>query len=228
MSYLKWPNPSQMRLILSLSLALISLQALAQNPLTQDGYIGLNDMLDLLSVYRQQYPESFYSDSTRAILGLGVMTYPECYQQACAFGKSWRVLSQDDFYYWFNYFLDEGQEFWEAGSSSDFGPTGWIRLRDGNPGRYGFPFRDDYENFFNGEIYNLDPLGKYVGYLSGFSFNCLDINRCVLATEALPEIEYRVIDGFEESAVSDSLSNGWKLQGGINSEGGQAIWKYVE
>ena len=108
-----------------------------------DGYIGLTDLLDLLVVYGQEYPGSFYSDSTRAILDLGVMTYPECNQQAFAAGKSWRVLSQDDFYYWFNYFLNEGQEVFDAGdfSSSTYTHEAWIRLRDGDPGGYNFVFQ---------------------------------------------------------------------------------------
>ena len=54
--------------------------------------------------------------------------------------------------------------------------------------------------------------------------------HCLLVTEVYPEIEYHIInENLEEmqSAVNDSLSNGWKLQGGLGANG-QAIWKYAE
>ena len=47
-----------------------------------DGYISLNDMLDLLSVYGQEYPQSFATDTSRAVLNLGYMGSYKCLLQA--------------------------------------------------------------------------------------------------------------------------------------------------
>ena len=56
-----------------------------------DGYISLNDMLDLLSVYGQEYPQSFYSDTTVAVLNLGRMGAHTCQAQAKQAGSEWRI-----------------------------------------------------------------------------------------------------------------------------------------
>lgn len=56
-----------------------------------DGYISLNDMLDLLSVYGQEYPQSFYSDTTIAVLNLGKMGAHNCQAQAKQAGSDWRI-----------------------------------------------------------------------------------------------------------------------------------------
>ena len=56
-----------------------------------DGYISLPDMLDLLAVYGQEYPQSFYSDTTVAVLNLGRMGGHNCMQQAKNAGSDWRI-----------------------------------------------------------------------------------------------------------------------------------------
>lgn len=194
-----------------------------------DGYIGLNDMLDLLSVYGQQYPESFYSDSTRAILDLGDMTYQECNQQAFMAGRSWRVLSQDDFYYWYNHFLTEGQEMYEAGgfSGTNFYIGAWIRLNDGDRGSYSFKYGPSYQYDYRGESYNLDAGNSWYNsqkFDGSERFYVTSEGRCILSTQTLPSIEYVVM--YDENSVADSLSNGWKPLGGFN--GSQTLWRYAD
>ena len=61
-----------------------------------DGYISLNDMLDLLSVYGQEYPQSFYSDTTVSVLNLGTMGAHTCQAQAKQAGSEWRIPDRSE------------------------------------------------------------------------------------------------------------------------------------
>ena len=238
-----------MRLILSLSLAFISLSVVAQNPFSPDfpfpynpdgnadGYIGLNDMLDLLSVYGQQYPESFYTDSSAAILNLGRMPPHVCIREARLAGSKWRVMAYDDYWNHFDLLSEVGQQWYEGlqtTNGEDFvffyqqsGVYSYTYLRfkaeDGGlvigdmPGNQGFSFDVGVdESIWSG----IQPETQLVHYSK----------HCLLVTEVYPEIEYHIVSGSlgeVQSAVNDSLSNGWKLQGGLGANG-QAIWKYTE
>ena len=251
MSYLKWPNPSQMRLILSLSLALISLSVVAQNPFSPDfpfpynpdgnadGYIGLNDMLDLLSVYGQQYPESFYGDSTGAVLLLGYKTPGGCLRASTLAGKTWRIMNTLDARRYDIEIAQLAANQFGAGTSSEY---------------FGYFVLDNDNEFINGDIYWTDSQQYWLNtqegaeeYPDGFnSANRLMTSNqnatidsrtrlCFLVTEVYPEIEYHIVVGDlgeVQSAVSDSISNGWILQGGVSGTYSdnyrQAIWKYAE
>ena len=209
-----------------------------------DGYIGLNDMLDLLSVYGQAYPESFYSDSSRAILDLGVMTYSECNQQAWSAGISWRVMAVDDFHYWFQYLLASGQVEFESSSSGSSNLSAWLRLNDGDPGTFNLRYDSDYSIDFAGGTYNLYPNDAFVFYEgqkengNDGRYYPLSNRRCYLTSQVVPEVQYFVVQENSCSAtieaVSDSLSNGWKIAGGASRGLGsdfncmQGIWRFAQ
>ena len=258
--YLMWPKLNTMKSLISAALLLFSLSAGAQglgiglggqNPIPQnfpfpynpdgnaDGYIGLNDMLDLLSVYGQQYPESFYTDSSAAILNLGLMPPHVCIREARLAGPKWRMMTYDDYWNHFDLLAEMGQQWFDNESSNS----------------------DEYFLFFiqTGGGYHADALiydqnsdeliGDEPGS-QGFSFDVRASRRgvltspstfyhyskhCLLVTEVYPEIKYHIVNGYREAVqaeVADSLSNGWRLNGGISaySSGNfqQAIWKYAE
>ena len=56
-------------------------------------------MLDLLSVYGQEYPQSFATDTSRAVLNLGYMGSYKCLLQAEAAGREWRMMQDTDIPY---------------------------------------------------------------------------------------------------------------------------------
>ena len=202
-----------------------------------DGYIGLNDMLDLLSAYGQQYPESFYSDSSAAILNLGLMPPHVCIREARLAGSGWRVMTYDDYWNHFDLLSEVGQQwfdneespssfpfFYKKDGGYDEGALRYDRITStviGNQvGSQGFPF-DVYTalGIANSSSSNLTHYSKY----------------CLLVTEVYPEIKYHIVNGYREAVqaeVADSLSNGWRLNGGIsaysNANFQQAIWKYAE
>lgn len=240
-----------MRLILSLSLAFISLSVVAQNPFSPDfpfpynpdgnadGYIGLNDMLDLLSVYGQQYPESFYGDSTGAILFIGKETAGGCLRASELAGSKWRVMTPLDalkrdivianhFSESYNQEPTAYFDFWVKDTDGDF-IIGTHQFR--NPYYAWINTQDGGEGYPDGLSYGSGIQStNYSGVDNSERMNYWQPEECILVTEVYPEIEYHIIEGnLEEvqSAVNDSLSNGWKLQGGIGANG-QAIWKYTE
>ena len=53
-------------------------------------------MLDILAVYGQAFPQSFYSDTTVAVLNLGRMGGHNCMQQAESAGNEWRIPKQSE------------------------------------------------------------------------------------------------------------------------------------
>ena len=83
----------------------------------------------------------------------------------------------------------------------------------------------------------LSAIGEpYLAYLEQSTFINITLERyCVLVSEVHREVAYHIVsDGIENvsSAVSDSLSNGWKLSGGISayssSNHKQAIWRWAK
>lgn len=240
-----------MKHFVTLAALLTSLVALAQNPLTPnfpfpynpdgnaDGYIGLNDMLDLLSVYGQEYPESFYGDSTGAVLFLGDKTPGGCQRAAKLAGPKWRVLTTTDYYNWDIILASHFAEQWDqitstyfyfhvADKDGDFNagqyflstdPTTWLNSLEGG------------EGYFDG----VASSSCYVYSSNNDNFVYVTPKQCILVTEVYPQIEYHIIRGTQEAVqaeVTDSISNGWRLNGGISaySSGNfmQAIWKYAE
>lgn len=208
-----------------------------------DGLIGLSDMLDLLALYGQEYPESFVSDTTRAKLDLGVMTFSECKQKAMNMGSTWRIMSSNDFHYWFNQIVEEGQEIFTGGSSGQYYHTAWIELSDGDPGGYQIAYdENDSFVFGNSTVSVNEPYSTTFNYIlsqkedgNGGKNSPFSPKRCVLATQVRPAIEYHIIRSNIEQVIlttQDSLNNGWSLLGGAvqswSSTMSQTIWRWAE
>ena len=82
-----------MRQLLTILFAACALNGLAQfepqqypfpyNPdYDGDGMVSMTDFLEILTLFGQEYPDSFYADSTRAVLNLGEMRGDQCLLQA--------------------------------------------------------------------------------------------------------------------------------------------------
>ena len=204
-----------------------------------DGYIGLNDMLDLLSVYGQQYPESFYTDSSAAILNLGLMPPHVCIREARLAGPKWRVMTNHDYWNHFDLLAELGQQWFDNESPNSSDNFGFLI-------QIGAGFDDQVLKYDQNPIYQMksQPGGQ------GFSFDVASNSvgastspstiyhysqHCLLVTEVYPEIKYHIVAGsyvYVTNAVNDSISNGWMLQGGVSGtytdNYRQAIWKYAE
>ena len=245
---LRGPNSNQMKRLVSLMMCVLSLEAAAQmefpfpyNPDgNQDGFIGLNDMLDLLSLYGNEFPESFYGDSSGAILNVGQMTFSECLRTAKSMGNSWRVTRQLDFHRWLDAILEQGSNAFESSGNSAMSYTGWLHMKDDDPGKFQLRFNAGYNTTVHGTSYAIESSASYIesedwqgGDYYGAHFNVLSTKQCFVVTEVRPSLEYHIAIKSSvadlKQTVNDSLENGWNLLGGavINWSGttSQTMWR---
>ena len=236
-----------MKYLITLLIAALSLNAFGQtdgweypfpyNPDGDtDGYIGLNDLLDLLALYGNEYPDSFHYDDSGAILYLGQLSGHDCYSQAKAAEGNWRVINPRDIMKWGDYLLDEFDLF-----DLEMFPNGF------NSNRSYFFWSSDYaENFpligmeyykgSNSSEGQIKRSNSFLTFVLRESYIADSKNfQCYIVTEVRPEIEYHVVQGAVaelEEEVNDSLSNGWNLIGGFSSRSDynchQAIWRWAE
>ncbi len=200
-----------------------------------DGYISLNDMLDLLSVYGQEYPETFYGDSTGAILEMGFMGFDACLASAKQAGPSWRMSSRKDLIVWGNWIGNSLSEEFNSG-----GPTNYNVLHH-SPAIEEFGSLRLSFNVNWGETAGIPNLQSVTPYVENDMFGS---GRCYLVTTVKAEIEYDVCtatsQGYSntptntntlEDCVNQKLSEGWNLIGGVarhNNDNMQALWRYKD
>lgn len=202
-----------------------------------DGYISLPDMLDLLAVYGQAFPQSFYSDTTVAVLNLGRMGGHSCMQQAESAGSDWRIPKQSEL----PSFSTATAKTLANQSGSSIGcwfirddtkalSTGWTFSRE-NPnsldtGSYDYILGSDSTELFRVNIAQGFP-STYT-YLTSKS-------TCILVSELRPDFEFSYCntnsgDEFEQ-CVTEKLNDGWvPMPGGANNWAGhfyQGFWRIL-
>lgn len=204
-----------------------------------DGFITLNDMLDLLSVYGQEFPETFFGDSTGAILDLGTMLQFDCLLQARLAGSQWRMMTRVDFLRWFNHLASIGQTEFEQGLLPNNRLTGLL-LNDDNTFSpwsllYGetsqfqsYTFASDYNDNAPPNLAVDNFSHSYIGSASNGNSNTIGGHRCFLVTEVLPEYQFTHCHngsgGDFNQCVTEKLNDGWiPMPGGTK---GSASWYY--
>ena len=125
-----------MKNFFTLTLCFLTLSLTAQveypfpyNPdVNSDGYIGINDLMELLSMYGEEFgsDQLFYSD-TEAVLDLGAMYYGECVFQCSQLQGDWKVADIEGI----GKFRDDLQNdlYWNDLEPSG-GELGWTRTAD--------------------------------------------------------------------------------------------------
>ena len=195
-----------------------------------DGYISLNDMLDLLSVYGQEYPQSFYSDTTVAVLNLGLMGAHTCQAQAKQAGNDWRIPDRSEL----ARFSPAAVNTIPSGESA----TAWFLADETMLTSWQFSLSTDSGQDL---MYTADSLFAYYVYhregLSGSGNTFVTYKRtCFLVSEVRPEYEFSYCNiasgGDFTTCVTDKLNDGWiPMPGGTrNSASGfyQGFWRIVE
>ena len=214
-----------MRLLFTIVIAALSLNAVGQveypfpyNPDgNADGYISLADLMDFLALYGQEYPDSFYSDTTRAVLNLGEMGAHNCSMQAEIAGREWRVMSMNDINLFGPLVVKTFQE-----PAADH----YVRI-DYRERPYDAIIRFRLDENTGEEVtydYLYDNLGnKYLLELSQQSdFNLYTKRECVLVSELRPEYEYSSCSesggpsGYFETCIESKLHEGWIPLQGVN------------
>lgn len=183
----------------------------------QDGMVSMTDFLEILGLFGQAYPNSFHSDSTRAVLDLGLIGAVQCTQQAEAAGTDWRVLTSKDIYE-FAPLLVDGESYNDAQFfhfwSGALNYMSWGQFYQNDCGSPGYDC-----------ISNTDSTASYRFSLQeiALSSNTYPETRrhCFLVTEVRPTILYQPWPG--EDAIPELLNNGWWPL--VGTEG---FWKEAE
>lgn len=206
-----------MKHLLTISALLVSSLAMGQWPSlpynpddNADGLIGVADLQALLANYGSEFASAIVSeDSSLAVVDIGEMTMGECLSSCLALPGKWHMINSEEF-------LVHAQNL-------DGGPGGY-HVHYPESGQVGSAY------WYLSEYLRLNnPSG--VAYVSP-----LAENSCLCAIRELPKVEYFVVTENDctltMDAVSDSLSNGWRLAGGVAhwspSLCRQAIWRYSE
>jgi hypothetical protein len=206
-----------MKYLITLLIATLSLNAFSQsdgweypfpyNPDgNSDGYIGLNDLLDLLAIYGQEFgPDQLFYTETDAILDLGPMYYGECVFQCSQLQGDWKVADIEGI----GKFRDDLQ------NTSWY----WIDLETNGAKLPIIRANDLYTGFTNS-----DHISNY---------NCACLTRAQPAIE-YSLCYYETYSGLL-FCVEEKLSDGWNLLGGVSRGGNsgliinlQAFWRWVE
>jgi hypothetical protein len=191
-----------------------------------DGYIGLNDLLDLLALYGNEYPDSFHYDDSGALLNLGQMGYRECMISAEEAEGNWRILTFKDWNKWFDQIAAFG-----SSSSSDIS---WDMYTYAYNPTSGKPCHTRLVYGVNNQSFGITNLNYAKFYWETSISNYGGDNYCFIVTEVRPPLEYHVCLGSAldvTQEVNDSLSNGWSPIGGFNRDSEsnctQAIWRWA-
>lgn len=190
-----------------------------------DGYISLNDMLDLLSVYGQEYPQSFATDTSRAVLNLGYMGSYKCLLQAEAAGREWRMMQDTDI----PYFLGTAANVVPA-----IGTSAWVWNSNQNRPDYTVWSYEENPTGNWDYVFNSDSSKAYQVSWAGYDVsNYTDYSLCLIVSEVRPEFEFNYCSSTSGSnfsqCVTTRLNEGWiPMPGGNGQYLYQGFWRIVE
>lgn len=195
-----------------------------------DGYISLNDMLDLLSVYGQEFPQSFATDTSRAVLNLGYMGSYKCLLQAEAAGREWRMMQDMDIPYFLGTAADVIPAIYTSAwcwDTNDNRPDFFEWIYDDSPdGNFDYVFNSDSSKAF--EV-KWEGDGTDNSAFTNYSL-------CLIVSEVRPEYEFSFCNttssGTFETCVTEKLNDGWiPMPGGTQNSANryhQSFWRIAE
>ena len=208
-----------MRYLLTSLLCVLTLSLTAQvdipfpyNPDTDsDGYIGINDLMELLSIYGEEFnSDQLFSTSDQALVVLGLMNRPECEFQCSQLNGDWKIADVLGIAFFRENILSDSTFHWCLSTE-------------------GYAAGGSYNNVPSYTI--IRPYDLWMRTDEAY-----DINECACLTRAYPIVEYSYCTGNNNSfqpCVNEKLLEGWHLLGGISRDSGtssrlQAFWKFAE
>lgn len=188
-----------------------------------DDIIGVNDLLELLSLFGGEFSEEalyMNSDSTSALYhASNSMQYYACHRACHELPGNWRIASRDDFYKTDISTMDQG--------------VAWVRT----------DLSANYTTYYSGSNVNERYWNIYVGFTNSNNgrINFSDYNtslNCYCATHERPKVEYSYCEGSDIQSCADAkVADGWYPLGGISSatnpaasgtQEKQAFWRWAE
>ena len=201
----------------------------------QDGMVSMTDFLEILGVFGQEYPNSFFADSTKAVLDLGKMDATICLGLAESTYDEWRMVTTKDVFTsshliceatagsanWISPGAYDQLNFWCWSEETDYATYGRIHRYPLTYGAYNPPPLHYHLQSDTTESYE-------VSLYRPFASNTISVQStsrsCLLITEVQPTIEY--MECLTPECIEDALNNGWQPLGGIGS--GFGLWRENE
>ena len=206
-----------MKHLMTLAALLVSTAAVAQIPTlpwnpdgNDDQFIGLPDLLGLLTVYGQEFENAIVSeDGESAIMYMGDMGYPLCAMACKNLPGLWSIPALDDL----------GPVYDDLGGGNET----WLKKS-----------REGTYNPNNGEFLNLTRLNPN-GYMYATA-NWAATYRCYCTAKQMPRVEYEYCSGTSGfvDCCQNFVSEGWyplnsnpRTMGG-NGTNSQAFWRFAQ
>ena len=184
-----------------------------------DGYIGVADVLEVLSIFGSQWNASdiyLNDDSTTMVVNVGQASHLECLGVCSQLPGNWRIASLYDY----SIIIDE-----ILSNTSGTQQYYWYQNEAGiinGPG--------------DGYIISVSTVGTY-SYGNSVP-NTAYIN-CYCSTHERPKVEYSICKNTVsqapfEQCCSSKVAEGWyplssnPVSGGSSAEFGQAFWRWVD
>lgn len=173
-----------------------------------DGYIGLVDLLDLLTAYGQEFtPDELAVSDEAAMIDLGPMYFGRCVVECSKLDGDWKVSDI------------QGLGAFEA----ELEPSTWYWI-ESIPGGAG-----------GSSTYRL-PAIQNTTFETALVYENEDYYRCACLTRAYPEIEYKclqALDNAYESAAQALIDEGFHPLGGPTNRSGYTMligcfWRWAE
>ncbi len=178
-----------------------------------DGYIGVADVLEVLSIFGSQFDVATLSaDSSSALVLIGEqVSYWDCLSSCKALGREWQVMDADAF-------ADHSDSLLQG--YDDPIAFAWLKT--------------DHSTTFYTHAVRI--AGSQLGRIEAIQ-NSGNFNQCYCSAQIYPELEYTDVSGWGSSfrnACEARLNEGWRPLGGIEvytlgttATKYQAFWRYV-
>lgn len=177
-----------------------------------DGYISLSDLLDLLVVYGQEFPQGLYSNTEGALLDLGEMDVFSCHLEVSLLEGNWTLPTSEDALNWLPSIGAVASTWFQEGGYTS---AGWEYLCVDELGE----LKNAELNFYNASsnqefgipFCTSGKLPTVAGPVPELQTN----THCFAVTRVLPTFEYSncfaSVYGPDEFAqcVTDKLNDGW-------------------
>jgi hypothetical protein len=217
--------------LMTIAALFVSTAAVAQIPTlpwnpdgNDDQFIGLPDLLDLLTVYGQEFENAIVAeDGESAIMYIGDVGYPQC-QYACEnLPGFWTMPKLQDL-------VPVWSDVNANGVASTWLQTEWTSLL--NTSLSGNNMRWPY-------YYGNTAQGQYHGQVK-MTLRSDDVFQCYCTAKQLPRVEYSVCAisnnnfisaGSIEACCQQKVSEGWLPLGGTaesDNTVSQAFWRFAQ
>ena len=233
-SYLVVPKLNVMKHLMTLVALLVSTAAVAQIPTfpwnpdgNGDGVIGSSDLIELLTVYGQEFQNAIVSENQEsALVYVGYMGLFQCKYSCSNLPGNWMLPQPEDLVAVIDsliaadYDTWDGEHFWVT---DNFPGTGKV-----NADNVIFPedwtdLRYPYLRAFLQDDGQIDMKVRHIVDES-------TLRQCFCSIKQLPRVEYSACaDVINDPGCANQLvSDGWYPMGSVSDSGTQAFWRFAQ